>query len=106
MTEMSVTPGVPPASAVSLSRSSRWVRRTILGEVGDIKFRGKNWRGRDHGAILVRTVRLRPIRENRERLGGLDPPLLRFGGAHLPWGSAREDPRRARGGLLLGGNAG
>jgi len=40
-----------------------------FGGGGNIKLRGKNWHARDHGSIIVRTVGLPPIRENRACLG-------------------------------------
>ncbi len=46
-------------------------RMTILCGDGDIDGqacpRSKNWRGRDHGSMMVCTVGLLPIRENHGR---------------------------------------
>ena len=58
----------------------------MLGGDGDLDGqaspRGKNWRGRDHGSMIVRTVGLLPIRENRSCLDG----VLRT----LPWRGATQ----------------
>jgi len=36
--------------------------------------RARNWRGRDHGSIIVRTVGLPPILQNRSCLGAVADP--------------------------------
>jgi hypothetical protein len=36
----------------------------LSAEVEDVEFRAWNWRGRNYGSIIVRTIGLPPIREN------------------------------------------
>ena len=46
----------------------------LYAEMGDIDglacLRGKNWHGRDHGSMIVRTLGLPPIREDHRRCQG------------------------------------